>query len=54
MIRCNSEFRAYALIRQKFSIHRSAQMCIEHSLAVFTTTSHDDNNTFFLIIVINN
>ena len=33
MIHSNSEFRAYALIRQIY--------CIEHSLAVFTTTSHD-------------
>ena len=55
MIHCNSEFRAYALIRQIYSIHRSTQMCIEHSLAVLTTTSHDYiylNNTFFYLYFI--
>ena len=42
MIHCNFEFRAYALITN--SIHRSTQMCIEHSLAVLSTTSHDDDD----------
>ena len=32
------------------SIHRSTQMCIEHSLAVLNTTSHDYSQGNYILI----
>ena len=42
MIHCNSEFRAYALIRQIKILYTALHKCVLSTfLAVFATTSHD-------------